>query len=105
MQPVLTVERPVRSLSNLHKVNQLDVRIVSTKTNLKEVSVETGAETGEDLAVIEDSIIETADQEKCIKQLVLIVEMNVKYHSNLHQVDRSIAVSVTRNTEGINLPQ
>jgi hypothetical protein len=45
------------------------------------------------------------DSERCIRQLALIVEKNVKYHSNLHQVDRSIAVRVTRNTEGINLSQ
>ena len=92
-RPVLTAVKDVKFLSSLHKVNQLDVQIVSTKTNLNEVLVAemvTEAEDEEDLAVIEDSIIETADQEKCIRQNVLTVETNVKYHSS--QLARSQSI-------------
>ena len=97
-QPVLTVELHVKCPSNLHKVNQLDVQIVSNLTDLKEVSVETEITTEEDLAVIEDSITETADQEKCIRQNVLTVEMNVKYHSSLLAKSQSIVeIALTSN--------
>ena len=88
-QPVLTVVRHVKCPSSLHKVNQLDVQIVSTRTNLREVLVAemaTEAETEVVLAVTEavteDSIVETVGPEKCIKQNVPAVETNAKCHSN-----------------------
>jgi len=50
-----------------------------------------------------DSVVaeETSDQEKCTKQCAQIVAKNVKYHSNLVQVqmethDQSIVETVTK---------
>tara|TARA_Y100000310_G_scaffold71241_1_gene67077 strand:+ start:19156 stop:19440 length:285 start_codon:yes stop_codon:yes gene_type:complete len=75
MQPVLIVARPVKCLSSLPKASQLDVQIVSIRTNLKEAL----AETEEDLAVIEDSIIGIVDLERCTRQLAQIVGKNAKF--------------------------
>jgi hypothetical protein len=91
MQPVLIVARPVKCLSNLRKVSQLDVQIVSTRTNLKEALVaemETEAEI--EAETEEDSVAETIDLEKCIRQNVLIVEMNVKSLSSQQARSQSI---------------
>jgi phosphotransferase system IIB component len=67
-QLVLIVERNAKFLLSLQKVNQLDVKIVLERTDHNEVLA----------AIIVDSTIE--DQEKCTKQLVLIVERNAKCH-------------------------
>jgi len=77
----------VKCRSNLQKVNQLDAKIASERTNPKEVlAVETAA-------IIEDLAVTTTDsamtdQEKCTKQLALIVERNVKYHSSQAEISQ-----------------
>ena len=38
-------------------------------------------------------------QEQCIRQLVLTVEMNVKYHSNQQKEGQSIVENVIRNID------
>jgi hypothetical protein len=39
------------------------------------------------------------DQEPCIRQLVRIVEMSVKYHSNPHREDRSIVENAIKKID------
>ncbi len=85
MQLVLTVARAVKCLLSLRKASQLDVQIVSKRTDLREALVdemEIGAETEEDLVETEDLIIEIAGQEKCTRQNVQTVVRIVKCRSS-----------------------
>jgi hypothetical protein len=54
-------------------------------------------------AMVEDQVAamveEMIDQEKCLMQNVLTVEMNVKYHSNQKMTDLFIAENVSKITE------
>jgi len=54
-------------------------------------------------AMVEDPVAamveEMTDQEKCLTQLVVTVEMNAKYHSNQERTDQSIAMNVFKITE------
>ncbi len=61
----------------------------------------------EDLAMVEVLVIEDQglaemiDQEKCLQQHVVTVEMNVKYHSNQETKDQYIAENVSKITDKI----
>jgi len=46
-------------------------------------------------------LTETTDQEKCIRQLVVTVETNVKYHSSQKITDQFIAENVFKITDKI----
>ena len=60
--------------------------------------------TVEDQVMVEDQtevpdlvgVHETTDQEKCLPQPVVTVEMNVKYHSNQKTTDLYIAENVSK---------
>jgi sulfur transfer complex TusBCD TusB component (DsrH family) len=48
---------------------------------------------------IPDLVEETTDQEKCLMQNVLTVEMNVRYHSSQKMTDLFIVENVSKITE------
>jgi hypothetical protein len=48
---------------------------------------------------VPDLVDETTDQEKCLTQLVVTVEMNVKYHSNQKRTDLFIAENASKSIE------
>jgi len=48
---------------------------------------------------VPDLLEETTDQEKCLPQLVVIVEMNVRYHSNQKKTDLFIAMNASKITD------
>jgi len=48
-------------------------------------------------------VVDLVDLEKCIRQLVLTVEKNAKFHSNLLKVNPYTVESVIKNTENIEL--
>ena len=100
-QNALIVVRTAKFLSNLQKVNQLDAKIASERTNPKEVlAVETAVETAVTVGSVEITIDSAMiDQEKCTKQLVLIVEKNVKYHSNHRETSQLDAEIVFKQLE------
>jgi len=56
-------------------------------------------------AMVEDQVAamveEMTDQEKCLMQNALTVEMNVRYHSNQKRTDLFIAENVSKITETI----
>jgi hypothetical protein len=84
------VERNAKFRSNQQKENQLDVKIASERTNHKEVlAVETAA-------IIVDS---TIDQEKCTKQLALIVEKTAKCHSSQAETSQFVVRNVFKRLE------
>jgi len=95
------VVRTVKSLLNLQKVNQLDVKIALEKTNPREaLAVEMAAIAA--AIVISAAIIvvsEMIDQEKCIKQLVLIVERNAKSHSSRVETSQLDVENVFKHLE------
>ena len=94
------------------KTNQSIVMIASRITNQKEVTavvadlVETAvAEDLVETAVAEDLVetavaedLETDDHVKCTRQPVVIVAMNVKYHSNQVEKNQSIVMTAFQNT-------
>jgi len=87
----------VKCRSNLQKVNQLDAKIVLERTSPKKVlAVETAVTVGSVETTIDSAMI---DQEKCTKQLVLIAEKNVKYHSNQHKVSQLGVENVFKHLE------
>jgi hypothetical protein len=51
----------------------------------------------ETVAVVED--LKTEDHEKCIKQPVETVVMNVKYHSSQDKINQSIVVIASRTID------
>ena len=87
-QNALTVERTAKFLLSLHKVSQLDAKIVLERTSHNEAAsaADEMAETETSAAIIVNS--EMTDQEKCIKQLALIVERIAKCHSNHQAISR-----------------
>jgi hypothetical protein len=50
---------------------------------------------------VDHALVETIDHERCTKQLVEIVAMNVKYHSNQEIVDQFIAQTVSKTIKKI----
>jgi len=96
-QLVLIVERNAKFLSNQQKANQSNVKIALEKISHSEALAETTAETETSAAIIVNS--ETTDQEKCTKQLVLIVERNAKSHSNRVETSQLDVENVFRQLE------
>ena len=77
----------VKSHSSQQKANQLDVKIALERTNPKEVLVadETAVIVGSAVTTIDSAMI---DQEKCTKQLVLIVVRTAKFLSNRVEISQ-----------------
>ena len=50
---------------------------------------------------VDHALVETIDHERCTKQLVEIVAMNVKYHSNQKMVDQFIVQTVSKTIKKI----
>ena len=95
------------------KINQSIVAIASRITNQKEVTAVVAdlAETvvAEDLAdvepadmvettVVAEDLEETDHHEKCTRQLVETVAMNVKYHLSQDKTNQSIVMTASRIT-------
>ncbi len=122
MQNVLTVEMNVRYHSSQKTTDLFIAQNVSKSINHKNVvvamvedlvaMVEDLVAMVEDLvAMVEDLVAmvemtevpdlveETTDQEKCLMQNVLTVEMNVRYHSSQKTTDLFIAENVSKITE------
>jgi len=50
---------------------------------------------------VDHALVETTDHGKCTKQLVEIVAMNVKYHSNQKITDQFIVQTVSKTIKKI----
>ena len=116
MQLVEIVEKNVRFHLSQDKTNQFIVTTVSKITNQQEVTVaeadlvdaavaadmvevETVDEEPADMveiAVVAEDLEETDLQEKCTKQNVQTVEMNVKFHSNQTEKNQFIVTTVSK---------
>tara|TARA_Y100000310_G_scaffold221317_1_gene222844 strand:+ start:63 stop:392 length:330 start_codon:yes stop_codon:yes gene_type:complete len=86
------VELNAKFRLNQQKASQLDVKIALGRTGPREV-----------LAVIVDSVaivdLAMTDQEKCTKQLALIVELNAKFRLSQHKVSQLDAKIVLRKVK------
>ena len=117
MQHVEIVEKNVRFHLNLVMTNQFIVTIVSKITNqqemtaveadLAEAAVDDMVEIEmadaeqadmEEIAAVEADLAEIDHQEKCTKQHVEIVVTNVKFHSNLVEINQFIVTIVSKIT-------
>ena len=100
-QNALIVVRTAKFLSNLQKVNQLDVKIALERTNPKEaLAVEMAAEVAAIVVSAATIVVsETTDQEKCTKQLALIVEKNAKSHSSRVETSQLDVENVFKHLE------
>ncbi len=117
MQNAEIVEKIVRFHLSQDKTNQFIVTTVSKITNQQEttvveadladaavadmVEVETVDEEPADMveiAVAVEDLEETDLQEKCTKQNVQTVEMNVKFHSNQTEKNQFIVTTVSKIT-------
>jgi len=54
-----------------------------------------------EMTEVDHALVETTDHERCTKQLVEIVAMNVKYHSNQEMLDQFIAQTVSKTINKI----
>jgi len=105
-QPVVTVEMNVKYHSNQKRTDQFIAMNVSKITNHNNVVV--ALDLAEDRVMAEMTEVpglvevqEATDQEKCLPQPVVTVEMNVKYHSNQKRTDQFIAMNVSKITNKI----
>ena len=106
-QLVVTAEMNVKSHSNQKKTDLFIAENVSKIINHNNVVV--ALDLAEDRVLVEDRVMiemtevpglvevqETTDQEKCLPQLVVTAEMNVKSHSNQKKTDLFIAENVSK---------
>jgi hypothetical protein len=118
MQNVEIAEKIAKFHLNLVMTNQFIVMIASKITNQQEttvaeadlveaavddmVEIETvdaePADMVETAVAVEADMVETDHQEKCTKQLVEIVVMNVKFHSNQAETNQFIVMIVSKIT-------
>jgi len=105
-QPVVTVEMNVKYHSSQKTTDLFIAMNVSKITNHNNVVA--ALDLGEDLGMIEMTEVpglvedqEATDQEKCLPQPVVTVEMNVKYHSSQKRIDLFIAMNVSKITNKI----
>ena len=105
-QPVVTVEMNVKYHSSQKRTDLFIAKSVSKNINHKNVVV--ALDLTEDRVMVEmievpglAEVQETVDQEKCLPQPVVTVEMNVKYHSSQKRTDLFIAKSVSKNINKI----
>ena len=116
LQPVVTVEMNVKYHSSQKTTDLFIAENVSKSINHKKVVVALDlaedrvmVEMTEDQVMVEmtevhpDSaeVQETRDQERCLLQPVVTVEMNVKYHSSQKTIDLFIAENVSKITDKI----
>jgi hypothetical protein len=102
LQLVVIVEMNVRYHSNQKKTDLFIAENASKITNQN--NVEVIPDLAEDPVMVEvtevqDLVAETTDHEKCLTQLVVIVEMNVRYHSNQKKTDLFIAENASKSTK------
>jgi predicted RNA-binding protein with PIN domain len=109
---VVIVEMNVKYHSSQKTTDLFIAKNVSKTTNHKNVVV--ALDLAEDRVMAEDQVMvemtevpglveipEATDQEKCLPQPVVIVEMNVKYHSSQKTTDLFIAKNVSKTTNKI----
>src|SRR3989338_6218269 len=91
-------ENVSRNINQNHVVVDLDsvVDLVMVEDQAIEVLVMV-----EDQAIEVPDSAETIDQEKCLPQPVVTVEMNVRYHSSQKTTDLFIAENVSKITDKI----
>jgi len=100
-QPVVTVEMNVKYHSSQKTIDLYIVENVSKIINPHNVVVT--LDMAEDLVMVEMTEVpglvvvqEITDQEKCLPQPVVTVEMNVKYHSSQKKIDLYIVENVSK---------
>jgi hypothetical protein len=94
-QPVVTVEMNVKYHSSQKTTDLFIAQNVSKSINHKNVVVT--LDLTEDRVMVEmTEVLEGTDQEKCLPQLVVTVEMNVKYHSSQKAIDLYIVENVSK---------
>jgi predicted RNA-binding protein with PIN domain len=103
---VVIVEMNVKYHSSQKTTDLFIAKNVSKITNHKNVVV--ALDLAEDRVMAEDQVMvemtevpEATDQEKCLPQPVVTVEMNVKYHSSQKTTDLFIAKNVSKITNKI----
>ena len=103
-QSVEIVEKIVKFHLNQDKTNLSIVTNVFKIINLPDQAVDLVAEIDVPDMVAEMTEVEDLreDHEKCTKQPVQIVEMNVRYHSNQKMQDLFIVTNVSKNINRIN---
>jgi len=85
----------VKYHSSQKMTDQFIAKNVSKIINHQNVVV--ALDMGEDQVMVEmTEVLEGTDQEKCLPQLVVTVEMNVKYHSSQKMTDQFIAKNVSK---------
>ena len=94
---VETVATNVKYHSSQDKTNQSTARNVFRNINHKTEEVQDLTEEVQDLTEEVQGL--TEDREKCTKQLVETVVMNVKYHSSQDKTNQSTAQNVFRSIE------
>ena len=94
---VETVAMNVKYHSSQHKTNQSTAENVFRNINHKTEEVQDLTEEVQDLTEEVQGL--TEDREKCTKQLVETVVMNVKYHSSQDKTNQSTAQNVFRSIE------
>ena len=94
---VETVAMNVKYHSSQDKTNQSTARNVFRNINHKTEEVQDLTEEVQDLTEEVQGL--TEDREKCTKQLVETVVMNVKYHSSQNKTNQSTAQNVFRSIE------
>jgi len=106
LQPVVTVEMNVKYHSSQKMTDLFIAENVSKIINPKNVAE--ALDLAEDRVMVEMTEVqglvevqETTDQERCLLQPVVTVEMNVKYHSSQKMTDLFIAENVTKITDKI----
>ena len=104
MQSVVIVEKIVKFHLNQDRTNLSIVTNVFKIINLPDQAADLVAEIEVPDMVAEMTEVEDLreDHEKCTKQPVQIVEMNVRYHSNQKMQDLFIVTNVFKNINRIN---
>ena len=87
LQHVVTVEMNAKYHSNLKKTDLSTVENASKITDHKKLHLDS------------TEVQEVTDQEKCLLQHVVTVEMNAKYHSNLKKTDLSTVENASKITD------
>jgi acyl-coenzyme A thioesterase PaaI-like protein len=108
LQHAVTVEMNVKYHSSQKTTDLFIAENVSKSINHKNVAVARDLVVDQvmvEMTEVPDSaeVQETIDQEKCLLQHAVTVEMNVKYHSSQKTTDLFIAENVSKITDKIKL--
>jgi len=105
MQSVLTVEMNVKYHLDQEVINLFTVQNVSriiNQNNVADLDMEED-QVMADVQVVEDRVMveiqEEAEIERCLLQLVVTVEKNVKYHLDQERIDLCIVTNVSQITK------